>query len=271
MYEEHWKLKEKPFENTPDPRFLYRSSQHDEGLARLLYAVQERRPAVLLTGVFGCGKTLLSRGLFAELNSNVYQTAYVPNPHYNPVELLRAIARSLGAENLPIKLTEMSSDYFLEVIGSILQNNEKDGKKTVLVVDEAHTLSKPEIFEELRMLLNFQEETHPWFTLVLMGQPELKERVQKHKQFLQRIPIAFHLGPLELKQVGEYVKHRWNVAAESAHPFTQDAITAIYENSGGIPRRINQICDMALMVGFYGGLKSIDGNAIMEAATGQGV
>lgn len=271
MYEEYWGLKEKPFENVPDPRFLYHSKQHDEGLARLLYAVEEQKPVAMLTGVFGCGKTLLAKSLFAELNQNIYYSAYVPNPHFQPLELLRAIARSLGAEGLPSKSTEMSGDYFLEVIESIMVNNDKDGKKTILVIDEAHILTNPESFEELRMLLNYQVETHPLFTLILMGQPELRERVQKHKQLLQRIPIAYHLGPMDIEDVSGYIDHRWNIATDRNDPFTEVSRKAVFENSGGIPRRINQICDMALLVGCQNNEKELDTSSIAEAVESLGV
>src|SRR3989338_1274163 len=140
MYEEYWGLKEMPFENTPDPRFLYLSPQHEEGMSRLSYAVERRKGAGMLTGVFGCGKTMLGRALFNALNKNVYQIAFINNPHLKSVEFLRAIARQLGAEKLPEKLTEMSTDHFLEIINNILLNNTKDGKETLVIVDEAHII-----------------------------------------------------------------------------------------------------------------------------------
>ena len=271
MYEEYWGLKEKPFENTPDPRFLYYSKEHEEGLSRLLYVVQGRKGAGMLTGVFGCGKTVLGRALLGELSRSIYQIAFVNNPHLKSVELLRAIARQLGARDLPIKLNEMSSDYFLQVIGDFLTNNIKDGKETLIVIDEAHVITDPEVFEELRLLLNFQFENKFLLTLILMGQPELNERIRRNKQLAQRIAMGYHLGPLTEEETGNYINHRLGVAQVQRQLFIPETIRPIYQNSGGIPRRINQICDMSLLTGFSRKAERIDEEIVREAAEDLGV
>lgn len=271
MYREYWKLKEMPFENTPNPRFLYFSPQHEEGLSRLCYVVEQRKGAGMLTGVFGCGKTVLARALFDTLNKNVYQIAFINNPHLKSVEFLRAIARQLGAENLPEKLTEMSTDYFLEVINNMLLNNAKDGKETLVIVDEAHVIEDAEVFEELRLLLNFQVEDRFLLTLLLMGQPELKERVHKNKQLVQRIAIGYHLEALSREEVSKYIAHRLEVAGGSKDIFAEDAVDLIFVNSGGIPRRINQICDMSLVTGFSKQQEVIHAEIVNEAVDSLGV
>lgn len=271
MYEEYWKLKEMPFENTPDPKFLYYSPQHEEGLSRLLYVVQRRKGAGMLTGVFGCGKTVLGRALFNTLNKNIYQIAFVNNPHLKAVELLRAVARQLGAENLPEKITEMSSDHFLEVIGNILLNNAKDGKETLVIIDEAHVIDDVDVFEELRLLLNFQLESKFLLTILLMGQPELRERIRKNKQLAQRIAIGYHLDPLNQQETSGYIAHRLEVAGGRGSIFTEQALKPVYENSGGIPRRINQICDMSLVVGFDKKIDKADKAIVQEAVDSLGV
>lgn len=271
MYEPYWGLRELPFENTPDPRFLYYSPQHEEGLSRLLYVVEQRKGAGMLTGVFGCGKTVLGRALFNALNKNIYQITFINNPHLKSVELLRAIARQLGAENLPEKLSEMSTDYFLEVINNMLLNNAKDGKETLVIIDEAHVIDDAEVFEELRLLLNFQVEDRFLLTILLMGQPELKERIHKNKQLAQRIAIGYHLEPLNKVEVSKYTTHRLEVAGGNIHIFAEDAIEAIFANSGGIPRRINQICDMSLVTGFSKKVDKIDGEIVKEAVDSLGV
>lgn len=271
MYQEYYGLKEMPFENTPDPRFLYYSPQHEEGLSRLLYVVEQRKGAGMLTGVFGCGKTVLARALFNTLNKNVYQTAFINNPHLKSVEFLRAVARQLGAENLPEKITEMSTDHFLEVINNILLNNAKDGKETLVIVDEAHVIDDAEVFEELRLLLNFQLEDRFFLTLLLMGQPELKERVHKNKQLVQRIAMGYHLEHLSKDEVPKYIDHRLKVAGGNRDIFTDDAIGLIFTNSGGIPRRINQICDMSLVTGFSKKADKISGEIVSEAVDSLGV
>lgn len=264
MYKEYYNLTEKPFENTPDPRFLYRSHQHEEGLSRLLFCIQERKGAALLTGVFGCGKTVLSRALLKELNLNIFQVAFINNPYLKSVELLRSIARNLGAENLPEKLNEMSKDYFLEVINSMLMNNFKDGKENLIIIDEAHTIIDNEVFEELRLLLNFQLENRFLLTLILMGQPELLERIHKNKQLNQRIALGFHLEPLSEEETRNYINHRLKVAKGKSEIFKPESVKFIYENSGGIPRRINQICDLALLTGFGKQRQFIDKDTIRE-------
>lgn len=265
MYTDYWGLQLKPFENTPDPRFLFASEAHEEGLSRLLYAVEEGKPAGLLTGTFGCGKTLLAYTLFSRLNPNIYQTALVAHPNMKPVELLRAIARALGAEGLPEKLSEMSSDHFHEVIEKLLRNNIKDGKRNLVIIDEAHAISDLDVFEELRMLLNYQTAEKTLLTLFLMGQPELREKIQKNKQFLQRIPMAFHLEALKLEEVPAYIETRLKVAGAQRKIFTPKAMAGIAQNSGGIPRRINHICDLCLMLGMHAKASTVEPPLMEEA------
>ncbi|MCK4245104.1 MAG: AAA family ATPase [Candidatus Omnitrophica bacterium] len=271
MYEEYWGLKEKPFENTPDPKFLYLSKQHEEGLSRLLYVVKERKGAGILTGVFGCGKTVLAQALLKELSENIYRIALINNPHLKAIELLRAIGRQLGAEDLPQRITEMSADFFLELIEGILLNNTKDGKETLLIIDEAHIIKDEEVLEELRLLLNFQSEKRFLLTLLLLGQPELSKRIQKNKQLVQRIAMGFHLTPLNKKETKNYIIHRLNVAQRPKPVFSEDGLNSIYENSGGIPRRINQICDIGLLTGFSKKVERIDKKIIQESVDSLGI
>lgn len=193
MYEAYWNLKEMPFENTPDPRFLYRSSQHEEALARMHYAIQYRKGGGLVTGVFGCGKTLLVQALLDELSKDKYKTAIINNPQLDYVELLRSIVRNLKAIELPQKKTELSADYLLEVFGQILQDNARDGKETLIVIDEAHVIQDEHVFEELRLLLNFQLRERFLLTLLLVGQPELKQKVEDNKALEQRTAVKYHL------------------------------------------------------------------------------
>ncbi len=271
MYESYWGLSEKPFENTADPKFLYYSAEHEEGLSRLLYAVEEKKGAALLTGVFGCGKTVLLKALLARLNQNIYQAATVNNPYLKSVEFLRSIARQLGAEDLPEKLSEMSADHFIQVIEEILMNNIKDGKETLIIIDEAQVIKDNDIFEELRLLLNFQLENKFLLTLILSGQPELAERIHKNKQFLQRIAIGHNLNPLTEQEIRNYIEYRLKVSGRTEQIFSPGSIKPIFQNSGGIPRRINQICDMCLMTGFNYGLKAIDEKIVNEVIQSLGV
>lgn len=250
MYEAYWNLKEMPFENTPDPRFLYRSPQHEEAMARMLYVIQYRKGGGLITGVFGCGKTLLVQALLDQISQDRYKTAIINNPQLEYVELLRAIVRSLKAIELPQKKTELSADYLWEVLGQILQNNMRDGKETVIIIDEAHIIQDERAFEELRLLLNFQLRERFLLTLLLVGQPELKQKVEDNKQLEQRIAIKYHLDALNLEDTKRYIQHRLAVAGQTKQIFSEGAIGLIREHSGGIPRRINHICDLCLLGGF---------------------
>lgn len=264
MYEKYWNLKEKPFEATPDPKFIYFSTQHKEGLSRLLYAVREQKGAALLTGVFGCGKTLLAKTLLKELSREVYKTAFIANPKLEYVELLMTIADRLGAKDLPTKRTEVLTNVVLDSLSEILENNFKDGKRTVLIIDEAHVIEDKDTWEELRLLLNFQTENSFLLNILFLGQPELKDVIERNKQLSQRIAIRCHLAHLSASETSEYIKHRVKVAGRADCMFRESAIHSIFTHSGGIPRRINHLCDLALLAGFSRQVSQIDEDIIKE-------
>lgn len=258
MYEAYWNLKERPFVNTPDPKFLYYSQEHEEALSRLIYAVQNNMGGCMLTGVFGCGKTLMNQTLIENLEKlGNYKVAFITNPFLSHIELLRMLAFDLGANNLPEKKTEILTDVLIQKLEQILYNNNDDGKRTVVIIDEAHIIEDKLIFEELRLLLNFQLKDRFLLTLILSGQPELKKSVENIKQLSQRIPVRYHLERFNFQDAKNYILHRLNVAGRTEPIFTEEAYKIIHERSGGIPRRINHICDMSLLVGFSKRIESI--------------
>jgi len=252
MYERYWGLSEKPFQNTPDPRFIYLSSQHEDVLMKLGYVISQDLGCGMLTGVFGCGKTLLGKAVLNDLGQDRYACAFIANPSVNePAELLRAILRGLSPQALPEKKTELLIDPLLEKLNTILVDNIRDGKKNIVFVDEAHTIEDSRIIEQLRMLLNFQQSDKFLLTLLLLGQPELKDKVQGNKPLDQRVAIRCQLGPLEEDEINKYIIHRLAVAGKKdSSLFESDALKAIFKHTGGIPRRINTLCDLVLMSGF---------------------
>lgn len=264
MYTQYWGLQKKPFDNTPDPVFLYRTSQHEEALARLLYAVQERKGLAVLTGVFGCGKTVLGQELLRELGEDRYRIAFINYPLLSHVEFLLAIAKSLGADNLPTKKSDVLVNLVLDSLNNVLLNNARDGKDSVVFIDEAHVISDDQIFESLRLLLNFQLPDRSLLTLILSGQPELKEKLEINKQLSQRIAIKCHLTNLDLKNTIDYISYRLKIAGKSEPVFTKGAMQSIYERTSGIPRRINRLCDLCLLSGFGKGLSLIDESIVLE-------
>ena len=270
MYEAYWGLKEKPFHNTPDPRFLYHSQQHEEALSRLIYAIRERVGGALLTGVFGCGKTLLGRALMKEFNQEKYKVAFITNPQMSYLELLLLITQELGGGGLPTKKTEVLTNVVFLTLRDILNKNFKEGKETVIVIDEAHIIQDAETLEGLRLLLNFQLEDRFLLTLLLLGQPELRTKVDEFRQLEQRINIKCHLDHLNEQETGEYVAHRFKIAGGDQHPFTGEALKAIYDYSGGIPRRVNRLCDLSLLSAFGKNVRTIDPQVIKEEVTALG-
>lgn len=263
MYEQYWGLSEKAFQNTPDPRFLYRSTQHEESLMRLIYTVREKMGAAMLTGVFGCGKTLVAQSLLKEISNEQYKTAFIANPRLDEVDLLRMIIYNLGNPEPPTRKADV-----LKIIYDTALNNTRNGKQTVVVIDEAHSINDDNVFEEIRLLLNLQLQNRFLLTLLLLGQPELKEKIDRNIQLEQRINVKSHLDSLDAQDTKNYIVHRLQVANREEPVFTQRAIDSIYSYSAGIPRRINRLCDMCLLAGFVKKVNSIDDDIVQEEIKG---
>lgn len=231
----------------------------------MLYVIEGDLAAGMLVGVFGCGKTVISQVLYDRLTSDRYKVAHISNPQLNHVELLRAIVHRLKAIELPMKTSEVSTEFLLETLENILELNDRDGKETVLIVDEAHVINDERVFEELRLLMNFQKRDKFLLKLLLFGQPELKQKVEDNKQLDQRIAIRCQIGPFNNEDTHKYIMHRLRIAGVEAPIFDESAFNLIYSNSGGIPRRINQICALSLLTGFAQGAKRVDEKIVKES------
>ncbi len=261
MYGEYWGLTTAPFQNVPDPNFFFLSAQHREALARLLYAVKHNKGAALLVGDVGCGKTTLSRALILQLAEDKYDVGLVTNPSLPGNDFLEEIDLQLG-------ITPASSNKvtLLRGLNDRLLSNAQEGKETVLIVDEAHSIRDPAVFEELRMLLNFQLNERFLLTLILMAQPEIKEMITRIKQLDQRIAIRFHLKPLDQSETLQYVIYRLQKAGARRNLFSQEALQLVWQHARGVPRSINTLCDLCLLEGYASRAQAVDAALVKRVA-----
>lgn len=261
MYEKYWGLTLAPFQNVPDPNFFFLSAQHREGMARLMYAVKHNKGAALLTGEVGCGKTTLSRAFVVALAQDRFDIGLITNPSLPSADFLEEINLQLG-----ITPPNTSKVGMLRALNERLLHNLEDGRDTVLIVDEAHSIRDPQVMEELRMLLNFQLNDRFLLTLILIGQPEVRETIRRTPQLDQRIAIRHHLKHLDQVETGRYVTYRLEKAGAKQPIFTGDALTAIWEQTNGVPRLVNTLCDTCLLDGYASEAKGVDAQQVRRAA-----
>ena len=261
MYEAYWGLREKPFENSPDPRYLFQSVEHRAAIESLAYAVNERKGGALLTGDYGCGKTLLIRVLAQVLHKNGTNVAVINYPRLTGAEMLREMLYQLGSD-----LNTTSKLRLSRTIGDILHKTALAGKHTLLIIDEAQVIEKKAILEELRLLLNYQMNDRFLLTLLLAGQPELREQVSAIPQLDQRLAVRAHLHNFDLTDTAQYISYRTQIAGAGRPIFTDDAIETIYNHSFGCPRRINNLGDMCLFRGFQRAVEKVDSALVKQVA-----
>jgi general secretion pathway protein A len=263
MYRKYFGMKRLPFSIAPDPRYLYMSDQHREALAHLLYGIRSDGGFVLLTGEVGTGKTTICRRLLETLTRNIV-VAFIIHPSLSVAELLAAVCDEFGI-SYP-KKTNIKG--LVDRINNFLLDLNARRKKAIVIIDEAQNLSN-EVLEEIRLLTNLETNERKLLQIILIGQPELKEKLAKPElsQLAQRIVARCHLGPLSKAEVINYVNHRLEVARGKSDLFSDDALNSIYEYSGGIPRLINLICDRALLGVFVQEKEKVDGATLAKAAS----
>lgn len=263
MYEEHFGLNEQPFSIAPDPRFLYMSEQHREGLAHLLYGLQCDGGFVLLTGEVGSGKTTLCRTLLDQIPEECI-VAFIFNPRVTVLELLSSICDEF---RIDYPQRNQSIKCFVDRINAFLLDMHAKGRKAVLIIDEAQNLSRS-VLEQIRLLTNLETSKRKLLQIMLLGQPELRDKLARPdlRQLGQRIIARFHLGPLDRKDVALYIRHRLAVAGTSSEIFSPAALSEIYAQSRGIPRLVNVICDRALLGAYSQGKPRVDKRTVARAS-----
>lgn len=247
MYTRFYGFEERPFEITPDPKFVYLGTMHQEALAHLQYAIREGKGFSVITGEAGTGKTTLVHLLLSKLDARV-RTAYIFNPIMDRVDFLNYICHDLGIKSDGMKSRGQSLMALHDFLLRCFVNDEK----VFLIIDEAQSL-EPELLQEIRLLTNLETAKHKLFHVILLGQPELNKTLQepRFRPLKQRITVRYHLRPLRLKETKEYILYRLKRAgSRDLDIFDNAAIKEIYSYSKGIPRLINTVCDNALLTGF---------------------
>jgi general secretion pathway protein A len=260
MYRKFYGFKEKPFEITPDPKFVYLSENHQEALAHLKYAIKEGKGFSVITGEAGTGKTTLVHVLLNKLDGHI-RTSYVFNPILDPADFLNYVCDDLGIESDGMKSRGQSLAALHHFLLDCFSNNEK----VFLIIDEAQTLD-PKLLQMVRLLTNLETSKNKLLHVILLGQPELN-KILAEPQFRplkQRITVRYHLQQLSFKETKEYILYRLKRAgSRNLMIFDNGAIKEIYRYSKGIPRLINIVCDNALLTGYSEGQARI-GKAIIR-------
>jgi general secretion pathway protein A len=262
MYETHYGFTEKPFNLTPDPKYLYLSPRHTEAFAHLEFGRRERGGFIVITGEVGTGKTTLARYFLSRLDGRT-ATAFVLYPALSGAELLRTILDDL---HVPAAGTSLKDS--VDALHRFLLQARAEGRDVVLLIDEAQDLSA-EVLEQVRLISNLETDTEKLITIILMGQSELNEMLSRRdlRQLAQRVTARYHLAPLDEEGTADYIRHRLEVAGGAGKVgFTRGALSAVHRLSTGIPRLINLICDRALLAGYVKGTRTIDAAMVKGAA-----
>lgn len=258
MYKKLFGFKERPFKLVPDPAYLFLSRTHEVALAHLKYAVIQGDGFVEITGEVGTGKTTLCRAFLEDLDDTT-EAAYIFNPNLNSVQLLKAIN-----DEFKISSDAENTKNLIDTLNAFLMEKKSQGKNVVLLIDEAQNLSK-EVLEQLRLISNLETTKSKLLQIILVGQPELGEKLDSHdlRQLGQRISLSCRLSPLTPKEVKEYIQHRINIASRGPKiKFTRAAYLSVSRYSQGIPRLINMVCDRALLVAFGLNQQKITGKIV---------
>ncbi|MDB5386583.1 MAG: ATPase [Planctomycetaceae bacterium] len=261
MYESYWHLKQNPFDGFPDAEFFFESETHQAALLKLRYLIENRKGAGLLVGGGGYGKSFLLHVLAQQLTEQDGPLIPILFPQMSPSELLAYIAAELGAKT-DAEQEPLSVDRTIRQIQDVLVKFAERKRHPVIAIEEAHLIDNPQVFQALRLLLNFQPQHGGAFTLILSGQRDLLSRIRRLPQLEERLTVKCLLRPLSYEETLGYVTHRLHAAGLNESPFEPSAFDTLFELSGGIPRRINRLCDLALLVGFADGTTAISASQL---------
>ena len=260
MYTEFYGLKEYPFNMTADPSFFFKSSRHTEAVSHLIYGIRQRKGISVITGEIGTGKTTLCRTLLNQLDKKT-KTAFILYPNFSELQLLQLIIRDLG-----IVTKHKDKASLINLLNDFLISESSQGNNVVVIIDEAQNLKEGQL-EQVRLLSNLETEKEKLLQIILVGQPELMDKLKLHslRQLNQRVSVRYHILPLEKNELPLYIQHRLSVAgASTTLNFTTEAMEEIYLYSGGTPRLINIICDRALLAGYVLETYAIDYQVIKK-------
>lgn len=249
MYEAYWQLQSNPFDSLPDSRFFYHSETHQAALLKLNYLVEHRKGAAILVGASGSGKSFVTQVLAEQLPDGAGPLISVLFPQMSSSELLAYLAAELGGET-EIMPEVPSVDRTIRQLQELFATYARRGQHPVIVIEEAHLIDDPQVFMALRLLLNFQPQHGGCFSLILAGQRELLTRIHRLPQLEERIAVKCLLRPLTYEETLGYIAQRIRMAGGQQELFESDALEALFELSSGLPRRLNRLCDLALLVGF---------------------
>ena len=262
MYEEYFSLKERPFSLTPDPDFLFLSGSHQQALDHLLFGLESGEGFIVVTGDIGVGKTTVCRALLRRLPGR-FVTALVVNTLLTEKELLRTVLGDFGAP-----VPDGTRKDLLDALNRFLLDEAEAGRRPVLIIDEAQNLA-PSLLEQVRLLSNLETEKRKLLQIVLFGQKELQEklRLPQLRQFNQRITVRATILPLDLRETSRYIQHRMSVAGAAGSTFlTPAAERLLHRRSRGVPRRINQLCDRALLAACLRNAGRVEPEDVVRAA-----